>query len=46
MIKEEHLCYMRNFTSDLNPDKCIFYEFECTQESGKHEPNQTSSQHL
>ena len=39
MINEEHLCYMRNFTSNLNPDKFIFYDFECTQESGKHEPN-------
>ena len=39
MINEQHLCYMRNFASDLNPDKFIFYDFECTQESGKHEPN-------
>ena len=30
---------MRNFTSDIRPDKFIFYDFECTQESGKHEPN-------
>ena len=39
MINEQHLCYMRNFTSDIQPDKFIFYDFECTQESGKHEPN-------
>ena len=39
MIKEQHLCYMRNFTSVIQPDKFIFYYFECTQESGKHEPN-------
>ena len=39
MINEQYLCYMRNFTSDIQPDKFIFYDFECTQESGKHEPN-------
>ena len=39
MINEQHLCYMRNFTSDIQPDKFIFYDFECTQEGGKHEPN-------
>ena len=39
MLHEQHLCYMRSFASDLNPDKFIFYDFECTQESGKHEPN-------
>ena len=39
MINEEHLCYMRSFASDLNPDKFIFYDFECTQETGKHQPN-------
>ena len=39
MSNEQHLCYMRSSSSDLNPDKFIFYDFECTQESGKHEPN-------
>ena len=39
MIYEQHECYMRNFTSDIHPDKFIFYDFECTQETGKHEPN-------
>ena len=39
MISEEHLCYMRLATSDLKPEKFIFYDFECTQEGGKHEPN-------
>ena len=39
MNNEQHLCYMRSVTSDLNPDKFIFYDFECTQETGKHEPN-------
>ena len=39
MLYEQHLCYMRNFASDLQPEKFIFYDFECTQENGKHEPN-------
>ena len=39
MINEQYLCYMRSSAKDLNPDKFIFYDFECTQESGKHEPN-------
>ena len=39
MFNEQHLCYMRSFTSDLNPDKFIFYDFECTQVDGKHKPN-------
>ena len=39
MVHEEHLCYMRSHASDLNPDKFIFYDFECNQETGKHEPN-------
>ena len=39
MSNEQHLCYMRSFTSDLNPDKFIFYDFECTQADGKHKPN-------
>ena len=30
---------MRSFTSDLDPDKFIFYDFECTQADGKHRPN-------
>ena len=30
---------MRAFSSDLKPDKFIFYDFECTQENGKHTPN-------
>ena len=36
---EQHLCYMRAFTSDVEPDKFIFYDFECTQEDGVHTPN-------
>ena len=39
MIYEQHLCYMRSMVLDLNPDKFIFYDFESTQETGKHEPN-------
>ena len=39
MSNEQHLCYMRSFTSDLTPDKFIFYDFECTQVDGKHKPN-------
>ena len=35
----QHLCYMRAFSSDVEPDKFIFYDFECTQEDGKHVPN-------
>ena len=27
------------FTSDLDPDKFIFYDFECTQVDGKHRLN-------
>ena len=34
MSNEQHLCYMRSFTSDLDPDKFIFYDFECTQVDG------------
>ena len=37
--EDNHLCYLRAFSSDLEPDKFIFYDFECTQEEGKHEPN-------
>ena len=39
MAFEQHLCYMRSSTSDVHPDKFIFYDFECTQENGKHIPN-------
>ena len=39
MSNEQHLCYMRSFTSDLSPDKFIFYDFECTQVDDKHKPN-------
>ena len=39
MSSEQHLCYMRSFTSNLDPDKFIFYDFECTQADGKHRPN-------
>ena len=39
MSNEQHLCYMRSFTFDLDPDKFIFYDFECTQSDGKHRPN-------
>ena len=39
MSNEQHLCYMRSVTSDVNPEKFIFYDFECTQETGKHVPN-------
>ena len=39
MSNEQHLSYMRSFTSDLSPDKFIFYDFECTQVDGKHKPN-------
>ena len=27
------------FSFDLKPDKFIFYDFECTQENGRHTPN-------
>ena len=30
---------MREFSSDLAPEKFIFYDFECTQENGKDVPN-------
>ena len=36
---DQHQCYMRAFLSDVEPDKFIFYDFECTQEDGKHKPN-------
>ena len=36
---EEHLCYLRANSPDTEPQKFIFYDFECTQESGKHVPN-------
>ena len=39
MMNQEHLCYMRISNPDLNPEKFIFYDFECTQEGGKHQPN-------
>ena len=39
MAFEQHLCYMRSSSSDVHPDKFIFYDFECTQENGKHTPN-------
>ena len=39
MSNEQHLCYMRSFTSDVNPDKFIFYDSECTQVDGIHKPN-------
>ena len=39
MSNEQHLCYMRSFTSYLDPAKFIFYDFECTQVDGKHRPN-------
>ena len=37
--EDNHLCYLRAFSSDLEPNKFIFYDFECTQEEEKHEPN-------
>ena len=39
MSHEEHLCYLRAKSSDIEPEKFIFYDFECTQESGNHVPN-------
>ena len=30
---------MRAFASEVNPEKFIFYDFECTQENGIHVPN-------
>ena len=36
---EFHLCHMRAFTSEVMPDKFIFYDFECTQDKGEHVPN-------
>ena len=39
MSHEEHLCYLRANSSDIEPEKFIFYDFECTQESGNHVPN-------
>ena len=32
-------CGSEKFHSDLNPDKFIFYDFECTHVDGKHKPN-------
>ena len=29
----------RAFSSDVEPDKLIFYDFECTEENGKHVAN-------
>ena len=37
--EDNHLCYMRAFTSDVDPEKFIFYDFECTQEEDKHVRN-------
>ena len=28
--EDQHLCYMRAFASEVNPEKFIFYDFECT----------------
>ena len=39
MEQDQHMCYMRAFTSEVNPQKFIFYDFECVQESGTHSPN-------
>ena len=39
MSHEEHLCYLRAKSSDIEPEKFIFYDFECTQENGNHVPN-------
>ena len=39
MDHEEHLCYLRSNSSDEEPQKFIFYDFECTQEDEKHVPN-------
>ncbi|MCG8622527.1 MAG: DNA polymerase [Proteobacteria bacterium] len=39
MDHEQHLCYLRSNSSDEEPEKFIFYDFECTQEDGKHVPN-------
>ena len=36
---EIHLCYMRATSSEIQPDKFIFYDYECMQEDGKHIPN-------
>jgi hypothetical protein len=36
---KHHKCYFRSTTNLKNPDKFIFYDFECTQETGKHIPN-------
>lgn len=36
---EQHLCYMRMFQSENNPEKFIFYDFESIQDGGKHVPN-------
>ena len=37
--QDNHYCHMRAFTSDVKPEKFIFYDFECMQEDGKHIPN-------
>ena len=36
---KHHQCFFRSTTELKNPDKFIFYDFECTQETGKHIPN-------
>ena len=36
---DHHLCYMRAIAPTVEPEKFIFYDFECTQENGKHVPN-------
>ena len=34
-----HYCYMRASSTDLEPSKFIFYDFECQQDTGTHIPN-------
>lgn len=38
-IDNNHQCYMRATSSDLEPSKFIFYDFECKQENDIHVPN-------
>ena len=33
-----HVCYVRALSPSVEPEKIIFYDFECTQENGKHVP--------
>ena len=39
MDSDHHICYLRAKNSSVEPEKFIYYDFECTQQDGKHIPN-------